>query len=367
MRFASWMSVGVLLTAVACTNAPTQVLVRVEAEDEARADATRLQFVARTSPPVTPFEITFRLRDEVELPTTIPLEPVGGEVGRPFDIQVSLLNAASVATHTIVARGRFASGRHHLFLRFEESCRSLLCSNRQTCFGGICTDACVTPQRDEPSQPTPFEACDGPSDAGVDAGCGDEICNGIDDDCDMRIDEGVGELPTVCVGFGRTTEGPGWVGNGADRLRVSQFVAGSSLSASAIYMRLRPNEDAEPADRIQVHRAVLYAERDGGPGELIATGPEMRIELDRPTWVRLPLEPSVALGGGAYWVGHWSGENSQGTEHAGQVLEDFTTCIATADYGAAAAPPGDLGGCPERSAPIERIQRQIPVFVERLP
>ena len=154
-----------------------------------------------------------------ERPATVGLVHDGGSLG-PIDVTASGLVGTSVVI-TRRARVSFVEG-HVLVLRLDllAICRDVQCAEEQTCMDdGVCHDASDAEMTEWDGQAHPLDAstpdadleadADADSDADMDSGgdafdgdvedaddgstCSpdaEEVCNGLDDDCDGVVDEG---------------------------------------------------------------------------------------------------------------------------------------------------------------------------------
>jgi hypothetical protein len=68
----------------------------------------------------------------------------------------------------------------------------------------------------------------------------------------------------------------------------------------------------------QALRAVIYADSEGSPGALLATGTEVlyRGDVDGSGWLELPFPSPVGLSPGTYWLGFITGNTTEGMGYA---------------------------------------------------
>jgi RHS repeat-associated protein len=64
----------------------------------------------------------------------------------------------------------------------------------------------------------------------------------------------------------------------------------------------------------QALKAVIYADSEGSPGKLLATGTEVKYkgDVNGSGWFELPLASSVELNPGTYWIGFITGSETEG-------------------------------------------------------
>ena len=83
----------------------------------------------------------------------------------------------------------------------------------EECVDGRCTGETVDAGTDAGPSPADGGPDAGPRDGGPDTGCGGEVCNGADDDCDDNVDEGTGS--ELCSGDAFATCSSGTCGCGS--------------------------------------------------------------------------------------------------------------------------------------------------------
>lgn len=184
----------------------TQVLVRFEADDAlvARARALRLTVFREDA---APWRRTERLGDVLRLPTTLPLEPLGGDATRRFHVLGELLGDEDVVLGTERAIGGYDEAeRRHVTLRFTSDCEARECDDERACVAGACASACVETARTVSAERTSPVPCPAGSDAGVDASmdAGDDAGErdaGVDasDDADVDADVDAGSDAGTCA------------------------------------------------------------------------------------------------------------------------------------------------------------------------
>ncbi len=171
------------VAAIGCTNPRTEVLVSVDSDlttlDGITLDVTDPRGVTRSS--------TARLgAGEAPLPRTLGLVWTGGELG-PFVVRAAGVTRGTEVIER-VADFRFQRGRT-LVLRLDllRRCAGVSCPGGETCGDSGCRSTTIAPDELVPYSPGTVTGVDG----GVrgDGGCGAETCNGVDDDCDARVDE----------------------------------------------------------------------------------------------------------------------------------------------------------------------------------
>ena len=217
------------LALAGCTSTPTQVVVLVDAEDEVRARAERLQIVVegRAERNVSG-EVVFDETTDLEgrtWPIKVALKPKDGDADRVFKVTArARMGGEAIVAASLVST--YVSGElRWIRLMLEDSCLELdaACSSDddETCHEGGCVPAWIGPEELGSSSSDPAETvrllppADGPSpgadggtgsidagadmpdaatsDAGMDdePSCPEEACDGSEDeDCDGSVDEG---------------------------------------------------------------------------------------------------------------------------------------------------------------------------------
>jgi hypothetical protein len=186
MRRGTRLAIVVLATAAlaACSERPLTQLVVVADSDllvPAQLDAIEIEIAPPTGSPV---RRTAQLSGDgaIALPVTLGVVHRGGALG-PVAIAVRGMRAGDVVV-TRLAEIEMREG-HTLVaeLALEAVCVAVPCPDGQTCAHGDCRDVVL--------RPTELSEFDGSvprlGDGGLD--CLPELCNGVDDDCDTRIDE----------------------------------------------------------------------------------------------------------------------------------------------------------------------------------
>jgi hypothetical protein len=192
------------LALLGCTRSRTQVLVEVHSDLLAPEQIDRIEISARS--PENRVQSAFAVLGpgELPLPRVLTMDHTSGALG-PYALTVrgeqnDTLVVAREASFT------FQPGRT-LVMRVDlvRACIGVTCAAGQTCAVGGCRSVEVAPGELSPwnGVPPPVDA------AGVDA-CTTERCNGVDDDCDTRTDEGfdLDTDPRHCGACGMSCEQP---------------------------------------------------------------------------------------------------------------------------------------------------------------
>ncbi|MCB9594069.1 MAG: hypothetical protein H6719_15150 [Sandaracinaceae bacterium] len=120
---------------------------------------------------------------EQPLPRSVGLVHGGGSLG-PITIRAIGTQGGATVTEA-VARTSFVRGRTLVLpLVLERRCRGVSCAADQTCAAGACASADV-----DPTTLADWTGLPDRIDGGVACTPATEACNGMDDDCDDRIDE----------------------------------------------------------------------------------------------------------------------------------------------------------------------------------
>ena len=129
---------------------PTQVLVRIDADDSMRAMADRLVVRAFDADGMQTYMRAPTVgggEGEVSFPATVPVSPRGGDAERRFEVVAELEDDAGV----VFARQRVIAGfvegeLREVWIRFEATCSGVLdCAADATCVAGTCEPACMVP------------------------------------------------------------------------------------------------------------------------------------------------------------------------------------------------------------------------------
>ena len=186
----SVLSTLALALLVSCGGPTTQVIVSVDTDLAVPSELDAVRFVAMRGDRA-PVERTATLMGG-DLPVELGLVHDDGPLG-PVDVTISGMRGSTVVVERRL-RFDFVRGRV-LVVRVELSraCVGVACEGDRTCVAGVCRDV----------RPRPDELLPWGDDAGT--GCSAEACNGVDDDCDGRIDEGFDTStdPEHCGACGR--------------------------------------------------------------------------------------------------------------------------------------------------------------------
>ncbi|MFI4991955.1 MAG: hypothetical protein ACHQHO_13725, partial [Solirubrobacterales bacterium] len=121
-----------------------------------------------------------------------------------------------------------------------------------------------------------------------------------------------GASAVVLATFGKTGVGAE-ADNGmfADYKIVHTFTLSGAGSISKLSLYAIPGINS-PAP--QALKAVIYADSEGSPGALLATGTEVtyRGNVNGTGWLELPFGSPVALTAGTYWLGFIDGAETEG-------------------------------------------------------
>jgi hypothetical protein len=167
-----------------CAERPLTQLVVVADSDlaiPAQLDAVEIEITPPTGLPVTR---SGTLGSATELPATLGIVHRGGPLGpvaiavrgefRGLEVVTRLAEVEMVAGRTLVVE-----------LSLEAACVAVPCPDGQTCARGACRDVRLRPEELPEFDGSVPRLGDGGAE------CFPELCNGIDDDCDTRVDEGV--------------------------------------------------------------------------------------------------------------------------------------------------------------------------------
>jgi hypothetical protein len=194
-----------LLATVGCTTPRTEILVVTDTDFAVPGELDEMRIVVLGPGGETQSSIATLGPGQAPPPRTLGLVHDGGRLG-PFVVRVDgSLRGIRIVER--VAEVHFQPQRTLiLHMDLTRSCAGVSCQSEETCASGSCRSIVIEPDELEPftgqlpgSDASIAPAADsGPShdsgsvDAGspVDSGdCGPEVCNGMDDDCDGRVDE----------------------------------------------------------------------------------------------------------------------------------------------------------------------------------
>ncbi len=160
---------GSVFVVLACsTLAPTQVLVRIDADTIRRARARHLHVTVFNKGKTMTLERTASLfgdRPEVTFPTTIPFVPEDESAPLPFTMFAELRDQADVAFNKTAGTFSFTNQKLVSFeVFFSDLCIEIECPEGQTCADGSCVDINTPPHG--ASDPLATDAqpayCEGP-------------------------------------------------------------------------------------------------------------------------------------------------------------------------------------------------------------
>jgi hypothetical protein len=192
---------GIAIGVSACSDEPTQIIVAVDTDFSIPSELDTIHFdVTGPDGRVQSSDALLSGADAPSLPRTLALTRGNGALG-PYEVRVTgLSNSAEVIERR--ARVSFIEGRSvGLILHLLRSCRALSCGAEQSCDIEGCRAIDVDPAEllDWAGKPehldggVPFDM--NRPDYGNDMtvtpdACGSaELCNGLDDNCNTRIDE----------------------------------------------------------------------------------------------------------------------------------------------------------------------------------
>lgn len=349
-----------LLGALACS--PVQTVVVLDVEPSVLEDTRALRVLVCDPDGAVAADET-RLAEALRLPDRperVPIEARGGDASRVFAFEATLIDEAGQAlgTQRVFSDHR---GAAEVERRFDAACLGVQCLANQTCDAGACVSAVASGPALSPEQANARLSCCVPS--------GAETCDGVDQDCDGRIDEADGQ-PSLCIAMGRTRvredcdDGSNpWNGSVGDRVRLNRTeLVLPNLVLDGAYMYL----DGDDAD--QSHRIVIYdddggADDPGGPGTLLAVSTERAIASDDPPawyrfegWERAPR----ALVPKTYWIGAISSPTRTGgsTLYNGCVVDAGDGRLGDQSY--ADGPSDDFGA-------TGAFRREMTLFVTFAP
>jgi alpha-tubulin suppressor-like RCC1 family protein len=213
-----WTSLFLLL-AIGCARHPTEVLVFLDAETNARAMAGTVRIRVATSTGEERLLQTVDPNREAQFPLRIPLSPIGGDSARRWIFDAWLLDAAGVERAHQHAEGGYVMGeQREVRLRFEDACMAIDCPDNRACEHGVCTHACVEPTVLGSGATTPFVPCEPCSGCWAGLTClagntldacgrgGDpcEACSCAGDTCQEGACRNPTEVISVSTGFDHT-------------------------------------------------------------------------------------------------------------------------------------------------------------------
>jgi len=170
---------GLALLALGCEGELTQIMVVV---DSNLASPTEIDTVEVTVTGSTQMRASGALTD-APLPRTVGVVRGGGGLG-PITIRAIGLQGGTEVVEAS-ARTSFIEGRTlTLTLFLDRACRTVTCGGEETCGGGTCTGFDV-----DPATLSDWTGVPPDTDGGPRCDSAPEACNGVDDDCDTRIDE----------------------------------------------------------------------------------------------------------------------------------------------------------------------------------
>lgn len=174
---------AILLTA--CSDAPTQILVEVDSDLPVPEGLDEI-VVAAESPADQVQMATAKLGPgQLPLPRTLAMVHEDGPLG-PFRITVTGRRAESALVSRIGTL-TFQPGQVLVWrVDLAQECVNVDCSPNRTCAPGGCRSLDVPT-----NELVVWDGTPPPSDAGTHGCQSDETCNGLDDDCDGSIDEGI--------------------------------------------------------------------------------------------------------------------------------------------------------------------------------
>ncbi|MEM9192309.1 MAG: hypothetical protein AAGF12_24255 [Myxococcota bacterium] len=296
--------------------APPQTVVVLDADEASIALATHLRVRVCGADGAVAEDRREPLA-ALSFPTRVPVSPRGGDDRRTFALEAILDQGGLTLQAQRVFAGFPSEGIREVDRAFSAACANIRCAENETCAAGACIAA----------GDTDLTAGDAATRLACCVPSGNETCDGTDEDCDGRIDEGDG-IPSVCVAMGRTRvrdqcdDGSSpWNGAGGERSRLNRVQLNlPNLELTGAFMFL--DGDGDPGTT-QAHRVLIYDDdgtdpdgSPGAPGTLLAVSEEVVVPAEEePGWVfffgweRAPpvLEPKP------YWIGSFGSGPAGGT------------------------------------------------------
>jgi len=158
------LALATLLALAGCTEDPTEVVVHIDAEMNARGMGARLHVLVLDS---DRNEALSKDAEPPAFPAHVPLFPRGDDASRSYELVAELFDASD---HVIGRQRAIGSYVAHeslsIRLVFDDACRDMLCGDLETCIAGACTDACFDPTPDATARSVPH-ACGANEDGGT--------------------------------------------------------------------------------------------------------------------------------------------------------------------------------------------------------
>ena len=306
----AFLALGLLLGSSTCRLVdPTQVLLKINAESLARARGSSLRVNIWSSDGQSvlegdPVPLTGAPEAAIELPTTIPVIPSGGDSARTFRVHAELIDATGQVFNSYRGFGSFVENQIvERQILLTNACNDVVCASGQSCTDGVCADVGQIPSA--PSAPPPKQVGPGlafatPCAAIAAAARGDviliqpgtysgEACVVFQDDLTIR---GAAERPVIDAAGARVEGKALWLVRGAnttlenlelrnatgdDGVGSAVLLEGRTLTVRDVVVRgsqagLYVNDD--PASEVLVERSELV---DNGTGAQPAIGHSIRI------------------------------------------------------------------------------------------
>ncbi|MAQ14453.1 MAG: hypothetical protein CMN30_06615 [Sandaracinus sp.] len=167
-----WITAGLALAAGCASDAVTQVVVVLEADEgvEAAARDLRVEVLAEDGRR-TLREVTLGETAAARWPFRVPLVPYEGDAERRVSVVAEVHDDVGTTVGVQRVETRFAAGEtRYLTLRFSDACGASHCPAGQTCREGDCATACLVGAATEDGEPSAGPCFDH---ARLDGGAGD--------------------------------------------------------------------------------------------------------------------------------------------------------------------------------------------------
>jgi alpha-tubulin suppressor-like RCC1 family protein len=192
-RLFPWLCAGAAAALIAgCEGELTEILVVVDSDlaVPGEIDAVRIEVMSGPAAPAQTSTGILGVPRMPSLPRTLALVHKGGPLG-PIEVRAQVLQGPTVVVERR-ARVSFVQGEVRVLrLNLDRDCEGMMCGAGMTCAAGVCRSIDV-PASELPPWTGSIPSRDGGMIIPTD-GCPGvaEVCNGMDDDCDGVVDNGI--------------------------------------------------------------------------------------------------------------------------------------------------------------------------------